>query len=72
MNEPLAKFVLAQLRAELARRNITRMELASRLNVSDAWIYRRLNGAVTLDLNDLERIAQELNLDPSKLLERAA
>lgn len=72
MNEPLAKFVLAQLRAELARRDITRMELASRLNVSDAWMYRRLNGSVTLDLNDLELIAQALEMDPLKLLERAA
>ena len=72
MANTLAETIPGQLRAELARRQITKSELAERLNVSDMWVYRRLTGSVVLDLDDLDRITAALDIDPRRLLEPVA
>lgn len=72
MANDLAEVVPGQLRAELARRQITKSELAGKLNVSDMWVYRRLSGSIPLNLRDLDRITEALDIDPRQLLGRAA
>ncbi len=72
MANTLAQEIPGQLRAELARRQITKSDLASRLNVSDMWLYRRLSGNISMSLEDLDRITAALEIDPRQLLERAA
>lgn len=72
MSEGLATYVRAQLRAEMARREVTATQLAGRLNVSDMWVSRRLRGNTPIAIDELERIAQALDMPVSVLLERAA
>ncbi len=52
----------------LARRRVTATELARKLGKSQTWIWRRLQGEVAFDLNDLEAIADALGVTPTDLL----
>lgn len=57
--------VAANIRAELARRQLSQVELAQRLGISEAAMSRRMRGSMTVD--DLGRIAEVLDLDPTVL-----
>lgn len=60
--------VAATVRAEMARRNVTTRDLASKLEVSAAWVSRRTTGSVPITLDDAHRIAGALEVDPAVLL----
>lgn len=68
MKTNLAQTVPAQIRGELAKRNIKRAAFAHDLGVSTYWLSRRLSGAVEMTLDDLDRIAERLQLDPVDVL----
>ncbi len=72
MANDLAEVVPGQLRAELARRQMTKSQLAEKLQVSDMWVYRRLTGLTAINLGDLDRIVKALDLDVHELLDGAA
>jgi transcriptional regulator with XRE-family HTH domain len=65
---PLRERVAEELRALLARRKVTPTELGRKLGRSQTWVWRRLEGEVAFDLNDLEAIAAALGVAPADLL----
>lgn len=58
----------ANVRAELARRSITQAQLAEHLGLGNASMSGRINGAIALDVNELDKIARFLGLTPADLL----
>lgn len=60
------------IKAELARRDITQRELASHLGISSAAVNQRLSGVTRISTDDLVRIAQLLGVDASSLLKESA
>lgn len=55
--------VAAEVRASMARRNIKPARVAVLLGLSrPQWLYRRLNGEVAFDVDDLQRLAGLLNV----------
>ena len=65
---PFREQVAAELRAHLARRRMSGRRLAKLLGESQTWVSRRLAGQVPLDTDDLEKIAEALDLTPMELL----
>ena len=65
MTQSLADFAAAQLRAEMARREISPTELGLRIGVSETWVRRRMRRQRHISLEDLELIARALDLTPS-------
>lgn len=64
---PLRERVAEELRALLARRKVTPTELGRKLGRSQTWVWRRLEGEVAFDLNDLEAIADVLGVAVAEL-----
>jgi transcriptional regulator with XRE-family HTH domain len=64
---PMRELIAEEIRALLARRKITASELARRLHVSQPYISRRLTGDTAFDVDDLDRIAAELDVDIADL-----
>lgn len=61
-NETRAEAVARRLRGELGMRNI-RVAAAARLcDVTQAWMSRRINGAVPFDIADLDMICATLGI----------
>lgn len=58
----------ANLRAALARSQMTANDLAEQLGVSDMWVSRRLNGKLSPTVAELARIAHVLGVRPADLL----
>ena len=69
----LSERVASEIRAEMARRNISQSTLAAELGKDQAWLSRRLarRSGISMSLDDLERIASSLGLDAGQLIERA-
>jgi transcriptional regulator with XRE-family HTH domain len=72
MSQSLADFARGQIKAEMARRDLTTGQLAARLKVSDMWVSRRLRGITPIAVDELEQIANALNLPVAIFLERSA
>jgi DNA-binding Xre family transcriptional regulator len=68
----LSAKVAIEIRAALGRRDMSRSELSRRLGVSAMWVSDRLRGKTPIGLDDLERIANVLELEPVDLLPTAA
>ena len=68
MPESLGQTVAAELRAHLARYDISTADLIARLGVRPDWFYRRLRGDVQMTLQDLERICAALDIPVATLL----
>lgn len=64
----LSERVAEEIRALLARRGMSKSELARKLDVSHTWVTNRLSGSQPIDLNDLERIAGILGVSVQALL----
>ena len=60
--------VAEEIRAVMGRKRISGSELARRLDRSQPWVSRRISGAVALDWDDMDRIAQALDVAISDLL----
>lgn len=60
--------VATEIKVALARRDMSRSELARRLGVSAMWVSDRLRGVTPIGLDDLERIAGILDVAPVDLL----
>jgi len=77
MTQPstLADSVAAEVRAQLARRQLTGTALAAAIGKSEMYVSRRLRGQVAFDLADIEQAAQFLGIpvvDLMQVPERAA
>lgn len=64
----LQEHLAAGIKAEAARRDISRRGLAKRIGESPSWLRRRLNGEVHLDTNDLQRAAEALEIPLQDLM----
>lgn len=62
--------IAAEIRAELARRNLSHRQLAIALGFTPMWIHRRIGGAAQTDLTfeDVEVIARFLDVPVAQLL----
>ncbi len=77
MTQPstLADSVAAEVRAQLARRQLTGTALAAAIGKSEMYVSRRLRGGVAFDLEDVEQVARFLGVAVVDLMpaaERAA
>lgn len=64
----LARRIGAEIRAEMARQDISQEELARRLGWSQQWVSRRITGVTPVDAGELEAIAAALGVPVSQLL----
>lgn len=60
--QSLRERVAEEIRALMARRNISRQTMAKAMGVSHTTVWRRLSGDTALDLDELERIADTLGV----------
>lgn len=63
----LSARVAEEIRVLLARRQMSRSELSRRLGVSAMWVSDRLRGQTPIGLDDVERIAEVLEVSPAEL-----
>ncbi len=73
MTQPstLADSVAAEVRAQLARRQLTGMALANAIGKSEMYVSRRLRGEVSFDLIDVEQAARFLGIAVADLMPAA-
>ena len=64
----LAERVIPTLRSRLESAGVTQGQIADRLGISQAAVSRRLRGEVSLDLVDIEVIAELLGIPPADVL----
>ncbi|MCT2282589.1 helix-turn-helix domain-containing protein [Micromonospora chalcea] len=67
----LSDAVAEEIRVLLTRRRMSQRQLAQALGVSPAWLNYRLTGTQAIDLNDLQRIADTLQVHVTELLPAA-
>lgn len=72
MTRTAVERIAANVRAEMARQQITQVQLAGRLELSQAAISRRLSSRVPFNVEELARIAGVLEVPLSALLHEAA
>jgi transcriptional regulator with XRE-family HTH domain len=68
MSKPLPQFVAERVRAELGIQQISGAELARRMNVSQAYVWRRLNGETPFDVAELASLAELLGVPVTRFL----
>lgn len=68
MTQGLADFAAAQMRAEMARRELSASQLGRDMGVGETWVRRRMRGKYAITLADLERIARALGLPVSHFI----
>lgn len=67
MSSSLRSLTAGNLRAEMARHRKTSLDLANVLNVSQSSASRRMTGEKSLDLDEVEVIAEWLNIPVSPI-----
>lgn len=68
MTDTLSGRAAANLRAEIARRNLTQEEFADRAGISRNTLGNILAGRTVLDLDRLDTFARLLEIEPAKLI----
>lgn len=63
-----AQRVGAEVRAELARQRMSQVTLAARMNVSQAYVGRRIAGEPAFNIGELDLIARILEVPITHLL----
>jgi DNA-binding Xre family transcriptional regulator len=66
--QTLNAYVAGEVRAMMGRKRVTGRQLAQQLNVSHMWISYRLTETTPIQLDDLERIADALDVEVAELL----
>lgn len=61
--------VAANVRAEMARRGTTQLQIAALLDTSRESVRRRLHGTVTFRIDELQKIAQYLDIPLLELID---
>lgn len=64
--------VAAEVRAEMARKNITALELSQLTGIPQTTLARRLRGFVPFDVAELAAVATVLEVDTPDLMRRAS
>jgi transcriptional regulator with XRE-family HTH domain len=66
--DSLSEYVAGEIRAALARQRTSGRALAALLGVSRSWVSYRLTGTTEITLDDLDKIADVLDVDVLDLL----
>jgi len=66
------KVVASEVRAELARQQMSQRALARKMRRSDVYVSRRLRGEVPFSITDLDQVAAVLEVPVTKFLAGAA
>lgn len=69
MPAPLTELVAGQVRAEMARRRISGVQLGAKIGKPPRYISRRLTGDVAFDTEDLAAISEALGIDVRDLMQ---
>lgn len=64
--------VAARIRAVMGWQMVRQSHLARRLGENDTWLSMRLRGLIPINLNELQRIADALNVEAADLLPRSS
>lgn len=72
MTQPLTKAVAAEVRAELARHEISRSAAAERLGISRTLLWNRLRGDSPFTVAELETLAEMVGVPVAQFLSRPA
>lgn len=72
MTSSLTDTVAAEVRAELARRNISRTDAAAHLGMSRTLLWQRLRGESPFTVAELEALAELLDVPVSQFLPTSA
>ncbi|GAA4075587.1 helix-turn-helix domain-containing protein [Nocardioides kongjuensis] len=57
----------ANVRAEMARQDVSQTELAAKVGLSQTGLSKRLRGAIPFDVNELAAVAAELHVSIDQL-----
>lgn len=68
LTQSLTLRVAAEVRAEVARQQLTHKQLADQLGISQPQMTKRLNGVLAMDTTELDRIAEILGVPVSRFL----
>lgn len=68
VNQTLNRSAAAELRAYLARHEMTIAQGADQIGVSHAWLARRLNGTTPTTLDELERICTAFDIPINRVI----
>ena len=75
-NSQLSELAGSEIPAEMTRRAVNQSTLADKVGEHPTWVGRRVNAVTTrrapITLDDLDRIADALDLDPLTIVARAA
>lgn len=69
-NTPLSMHAITEIKSWIGKRDLNKSELARRLGVSHTWVSNRLAGHQEITLNELQRIADALDVQVADLLPR--
>jgi transcriptional regulator with XRE-family HTH domain len=68
MTQSLTQRVAAEVRAEVARQNVTQFELARILEIAQPSVSRRLNGKHPFDTDELDKLAAAFGVPVDRFL----
>lgn len=68
MTQPLTKTVAAEVRAHLARRDISRATAAEYIGISRTLLWNRLRGESPFTVTELEKLAELLDVPVATFL----
>jgi len=68
MTQSLTQRVAAEVRAEVARQNVTQLELARILEIAQPSVSRRLNGKFPFDTDELDKLASAFGVPVDRFL----
>lgn len=68
MTQSLTQRVAAEVRAEVARQNVTQLELARILEIAQPSVSRRLNGKFPFDTDELDKLAAAFGVPVDRFL----
>jgi transcriptional regulator with XRE-family HTH domain len=68
MGEEFTRKVAAEIRAEMARQQMSQDQLADRIGMSQSTLSRRLTGSLPFDTTELAKVAEALGVVVTALL----
>jgi transcriptional regulator with XRE-family HTH domain len=68
MTQSLTQRVAAEVRAEVARQNVTQVELSRILEIAQPSVSRRLNGKFPFDTDELDKLAAAFGVPVDRFL----
>ena len=68
---PISEYVATEVKVWMARRRMNQGDLGAALGHDQTWVSKRLSGRTAITLDDLDALAQALEVEPVLLLPAA-